>query len=235
MTANRWSQVRYQALTVPWEGIKQSGNQALITSACMYAGAMFGMQHNVFPVWIAVPLAIGCEWTYLSGISIAGKIRGSVWAWCINVTALLTSLVFGMLYILGLYGVIPEYPDPLLAGGLALAHILPLTLLSFFYAMTQRAKQAQSLSDAAALATRQQEQADRTREREEAWRDQQAVLETRKGQLELDRLERRMAAPVAPRAAVKRHACPYCGAALSAGQVGMAKRYSRCKQCPPTA
>jgi hypothetical protein len=185
--ASRWERVRYAVAAVPWHGLKTNGNQALITFAATYAGAMFSMQHNVFPLWIAVPLAVGFEWTYLAGIALAGDIRKGGWSVAISITAMLTSAVFGILYILGVYKVIPDQPTGEDAVWLACAHIVPITLMSFFYAMAHRAHHAQRIADADERAARAQEREDEQHELEQTWRAQQLGIEMERKQIDLER------------------------------------------------
>jgi hypothetical protein len=191
--ASRWDRVRHELARVPWHGLKQNGNQALITSAATYAGAMFSMQHSVFPWYIAWPLAIGFEWTYLAGIALAGDIRRGSWALAINATAMLTSAAFGMLYILGVYAIIPEHPEPLAAVLLAAAHILPITLMSFFYATAHRAHSAQGLADADAVTRRQQAIEDEQRALTDEWRREKLAIEIERERLALEKARQRLA------------------------------------------
>lgn len=185
--ASRWERLRHTIAALPWHGLKTNGNQALITFAATYAGAMFSMQHEVFPFWIAVPLAIGFEWTYLAGIALAGDIRKGGWSVAISITAMLTSAVFGILHILGVYKVIPEHPAGEDAVWLACAHIVPITLMSFFYAMAHRAHQAQRIADADAEAERAREQEDEQRALEQEWRAEKLQIEVAREQLGLER------------------------------------------------
>src|SRR5262245_50177821 len=191
--AGRWQSLRHELARIPWHGLRHNGNQALITFAACYAGAMFSMQHNVFPWWVAVPLAGGFEWTYLAGIALASDIRKGVWAVLISITAMITSAAFGMLYILGMYQVIPDHPDPMSALGLAAAHIVPITLMSLFYAMAHRAHRAQSLADAAAQQQRKDTIEDDRRELTDEWRRRKMELELEREQLALDRARARLA------------------------------------------
>ena len=232
--ASRWQQLRHEIGKVPWHGFKHNGNQALITFAACYAGAMFSMQHDVFPWWVAVPLAGGFEWTYLAGIALASDIRKGVWAVLISATAMITSAAFGMLYILGVYAVIPEHPEPWTAAGLAAAHILPITLMSFFYAMAHRAHRAQRLADDAKVQARQQTIDDEQRALTDEWRREKLAIEIERERLALERERAQLHQPSAPSAATKIYACPKCGAPLTAGQYSAAHRYGYCKACKPS-
>jgi hypothetical protein len=191
--AGRWQSLRHELARIPWHGLRHNGNQALITFAACYAGAMFSMQHNVFPWWVAVPLAGGFEWTYLAGIALASDIRKGLWAILISATAMITSAAFGMLNILGVYTVIPDHPDPLAAAGLAAAHIIPITLMSFFYAMAHRAHRAQALADTAAQQQRKEAIEDEQRLLTDTWRREKLAIEIERERINLERARLRLA------------------------------------------
>lgn len=141
-----WRQTARHIVTEPFRAAFEHGNQALVTSASAYMAAMFSMQHGVLPVWIAVPLAVGFEWTYLRGLSTSDKTRANGWANALNWTAMLTSAVYGILFILGYYNVIPARPEPGAAFWLAVAHVGPMTLLSFCYAGVRRSHKQEQLT-----------------------------------------------------------------------------------------
>jgi AraC-like DNA-binding protein len=133
----RWGFAR-SVIGEPLRAALRHGNQALVTFAAAYASAQFSMQHGVFPVWVAVPLAIGFEWTYLRGLATADQTTADGWVLALNWIAMLSSAAFGILYILGMYGVIPERPTGIWAIGLAIAHVVPVTLLLFAASMVSR-------------------------------------------------------------------------------------------------
>jgi hypothetical protein len=230
--AGAWDRLWHNGIIVPWHAFKTNGNQAFITSAAVYAGAMFGMQHDVFPWWIAVPLAGGFEWTYLAGIALASDTRKGIWSVVISAVGALTSIAFGMLYILGMYKVIPATPDPVLAFWLAAAHIIPITLMSFFYAMAHRAHHAQRLTDAENERTRKQTKEDDQYTRESKWRDEKMLIELERERLALDAMRAKLArgSTVAASGATSKP-CPKCGAPLSPGQYSVAHRYGHCSNC----
>lgn len=240
--AGRWERLRH-LVRVPWHGLKRNGNQALITFAACFAAAMFSMQHDVFPWWVAVPLAVGFEWTYLAGIALAGDTRNGVWAILISITAMMTSAAFGVLYILGVYNVIPDHPIGELAVWLAIAHIVPITLMSFFYALAHRAHRAQWLADDARRQKRQQERDDTQQALTDKWRDEKlgiAIererigLERERLALEHDRAQLTSGVPIAPTSApVKTRPCPKCGRPLAPAQYSNACRKDRgyCREC----
>jgi hypothetical protein len=230
--ADLWDRMWHNGVIVPWHAFKTNGNQAFITSAAVYAGAMFGMQHDVFPWWIAVPLAGGFEWTYLAGIALASDTRKGIWSVVISAVGALTSIAFGMLYILGMYKVIPATPDPVLAFWLAAAHIIPITLMSFFYAMAHRAHHAQRLTDEHEARIRKQAKEDEQHARITKWQDDKSEIELNRMRLELEAMRNKIARGVNVTVSVATSKpCPKCSAPLSAGQYSVAHRYGHCKNC----
>lgn len=227
-----WERALHIAITVPFYAIRKWLALFLITTGTLYASAMFNMQHGVFPPEIAYPLAIGIEWTYLSGLAYATEMRSGRWSGWMIVAGALTSGLYGVLYILGHYGVIPAQPDPMTALTLALAHVLPLIALLLLYTLCKRDYTAE-----------QRAYADRQREREEQWRDERLSLEIErereKAQIEQERerlaLERERLALTTQQAKAKTYGCPSCGASLTQQQAAIASRYGHCRTCKPTA
>lgn len=176
------------AFLEPLRAVWEHGSQACITAAAAYMVTMFSMQHEVLPIQVAIPLAIGFEWTYLRGLATADKTR-SGWGMALNIIAMLTSATYGILYILGVYEVIPKAPDQTAAFWLAVAHVAPMTMLSFCYANVRRAhkleehKRMVQHSDKRQDWELQQEEADRRFQREqdekrlkfEQWKEAQRV------------------------------------------------------------
>jgi hypothetical protein len=248
-----WERVLYHLVILPAYSFMKHGNQALITFASCYASAQFSMQHAIFPWWVAIPLAAGFEWTYLSGIILAGATRKGFWVMTINIWAMLTSVIFGMLFVLGKYDMFPEQPEGVLAVVLAAAHIVPITVMSLLYALAQRAYSKQEREDADKVAeqAKQLDDEQRLREeqqraREDRWRDEQLVIEIQRKQLALERervaLERERSQAVAPLVAPETASiapvpstkpCPKCGRPLSPQQYSNACRRDRgyCRSC----
>jgi hypothetical protein len=104
------------------------------------------MQHDVLPWWIAVPLAVGFEWTYLRGLANADKAGTTKWAPALNWAAMITSIVYGVLYVLGHYEVIPVSPTGWTAFWLALAHVIPMAVLSFCGANLRRVQKLEEVA-----------------------------------------------------------------------------------------
>lgn len=165
--------------------------QVLVTGAASFMSAMFNTQHGVLPPIVAWPLAIGFEAIYLSGLIAADRTVSSRWSTGMIVAASLTSFVYGLLYVLGVYGAIPEQPAGWAAFGLALAHVLPMPVLSLCAARLYHASKAHVLAAQRATeeAERQRIQAEKDAEvaRNQKWRD--AELERRlRNEQEEDRL-----------------------------------------------
>lgn len=129
---------RRVAFDEPFRAAWEHGNQFLVTAAAAFMSAAFSMQHDVLPIWVAVPLAVGFEWTYLRGLATADKTTNERWAVALNWSAMITSLVYGVLYVLGHYKIIPEQPGGWAAFCLAMAHVFPMTVLSFCAANLRR-------------------------------------------------------------------------------------------------
>lgn len=130
----------------PIKAAWEHANQAFVTAAAAFMSAAFSMQHGVLPIWIAVPLAIGFEWTYLRGLATADKTSKTRWAGALNWSAMITSVVYGILYILGHYNVIPEQPGGWTAFWLAVAHVFPMALLSFCGANLRRVQKSDEVA-----------------------------------------------------------------------------------------
>lgn len=174
--AGIWKSAWHTIVVVPFYAVRKWLALFLITSGTLYASAMFNMQHSVFPWWVAFPLAIGIEWTYLSGLAYATELRKSGWSnWMIGAGAL-TSGLYGVLYIVGHYEAIPARPTGAQALALAFAHVVPLIALLLLYTLCKRDFMAE-----------QRQYTDRQRQREETWRDEQLEIEIEKQRLDLER------------------------------------------------
>lgn len=127
--------------------------QTAITSASVYLVAMFGMSHHILPWWIAVPMALGFEWTWLRSIRTAGLVRkgadADLWINLLTWTALITVVAYGILYIIGLpsIGIIPEAPGKGWGIALALAKVIPIALMGFAAANLHRIHKQQVMAD----------------------------------------------------------------------------------------
>jgi hypothetical protein len=165
--------------------------QFLVTTAAAFMSAMFNMQHDALPPWIAWPLAAGFEIIFLSGLIAADRLAKSRWIGALVIAASLTSFTYGMLYILGIYAVIPSKPEGWIAVGLALAHVLPMPVLTLCAARLYHASRARAVAmeqaAADAAAKRNQEDEDSKVARARNWRDAEVARQLR-NQEEEDRL-----------------------------------------------
>ncbi len=235
-TASRAARLWHHGVVVPWHAVRQWFAVFLITSGTLYASAEFNMLHGVFPAWVAVPLAVGIEWTYLSGLAYATELRSNRWSTKMIAAGALTSGLYGVLYILGHYGIVPEHPEPDQAVMLALAHIAPLIAMLFLYTLCKRDFMVERRADQDVVIARQQTIADDDRARAERWRDEKLQIEIERDRLALDR-ERvrldRVRTRIGGGAPARTHACPNCGAALTPQQYSAAHRYGTCRSCKP--
>ena len=186
-TASRTARLWHHGVVVPWHAVRQWFAVFLITSGTLYASAEFNMLHGVFPAWVAVPLAVGIEWTYLSGLAYATELRSNRWSTKMIAAGALTSGLYGVLYILGHYGIVPEHPEPDQAVALALAHIAPLIAMLFLYTLCKRDFMVERRADQDVAAARQQTIADDDRARAERWRDEKLQIEIERDRLALER------------------------------------------------
>jgi hypothetical protein len=165
--------------------------QFLVTTAAAFMSAMFNTQHQVLPPIIAWPLAAGFEIVFLSGLIAADRTAKSRWITAMIVAASLTSFTYGMLYVLGIYGVIPPKPEGSVALGLALAHVLPMPVLSLCAARLYHASRAHAVAieqaRIAAEARRKQDEEDAAVARAQQWRDAEVARQVRNREEE-DRL-----------------------------------------------
>lgn len=173
--------------------------QFIVTTGAAFMSAKFNTQHDVLPGLIAWPLAFGFEAIYLSGLVAADRLAKSRWIMGMVIAASLTSFVYGMLYVLGSYGVIPDKPDGWVAIGLALAHVLPMPVLSLCAAKLYHASRAQAVAaeqtaieaeakrkqdERDATARRRQEDADAEARRTQELRDAEVARRLRNQQEE---------------------------------------------------
>lgn len=162
--------------------------QFLVTTAAAFMSAKFNTQHDVLPAWIAWPLALGFEIIFLSGLIAADRTAKTRWVGALVIAASLTSFVYGMLYVLGVYHVIPEKPEGLTAFGLALSHVLPMPILSLCAARLYHASRAQAVAIEVAAkeaeARRRQEEEDAKVARARQWRDAEVARQLRNQEAE---------------------------------------------------
>ena len=183
---------------VAWEPIATAYElfpQFLITTASVYMVAKFGTAHDILPGWIAWPMAIGFEWTWLRGVATAGKVtRGGPaerWISLLTWTAMITVVCYGVLYILGLksIGVIPEHIGPGWGVLLALAKVVPIALMGFASARLHSIYKQQQQAEKDATKEREREEQDEERR---AARARLITLQEQQDAIEVERQRRQM-------------------------------------------
>lgn len=171
--------------------------QFLVTSGSVYMVAQFGTTHSILPREVAWPMAIGFEWTWLRGVATAGKMKKSqesdLYIGLLTWTALITVVVYGVLYILGLesVGVIPKKLGIEWGVPLALAKVIPIAVMGFASANLHRIHKQQEIAAAEAAAERARQEVERDRlqaeadaERRRIQADADAAAERRRIELE---------------------------------------------------
>lgn len=222
---SRWRSIVNTILAPLWFSVKQWFAVVLITFGTLYASVLFSMQHNIFPWYVATPIAIGITWTYLSGLAYATAIRvKSGWTTPMILVGALTDGLFGVLYILGRYGVIPEQPGIYASVALALAHIVPLIILLIIFTYCKRNYLVELASD-------KREQEERQRARDDDQYEYEKKIRDAKLELTLARERLKLEALVVKDNDEK--TCDKCGAVLSKGKFGAMKRYGYCNACKP--
>ena len=218
--ASRFEKAFNDFVVIPFKGARSWFPLFLITTATTFASAQFSSQHNLFPWLVAWSLAIGVEWVYLSGLAYADKTRASRYVWSMVGSGAFTSALFGVLYILGEYKVIPDNPEGLTAFGLALAHVLPLIMVLFCYTLVKRqyVKEQQAANDFLAELDR------REKERQSKIADLRLAVTEAKARETIAKLS----------SVSNDYCCPSCGMQLNAKQFAAAKRWGKCKRCNAT-
>ena len=173
-----WQTVIAGPLYAAWDILPQF----LVTSGSVYMVAQFGTTHNILPRAVAWPMAIGFEWTWLRGVATAGKMRKSkesdLYIGLVTWTALITVVVYGVLYILGLesVGVIPKRLGAWWGVPLALAKVIPIAVMGFASANLHRIHKQQEIAAAEAAAELLRAEEARARLKDEAEAQRQRLL-----------------------------------------------------------
>lgn len=207
-------------------------HQALISCASVALMAQFASSSHILDPLVGYALAVGVEWAYLRGL-VADSKATTAWGARLNWSAFVVVVLWGFLWSLRAYGVLSEKPDGALAGGLALAHVLPIAWLSLCSAMSHRAMvQAEGATALADEATRRALAIEVERKRAEIalWEEGQAAkrrVQAAGASSENARSPQQREEDAGP----KVYACPACGASLDMKQYAAAKRWGRCKGC----
>jgi hypothetical protein len=216
--------------------IGRFGHQLLITSASVSMTAQFASSHNILWGPIAWAMAIGFEWAWLRGLAQAGETR-SVWVNRMVKAGASSVVVYGVLWCLIRYEVIPDQPGPEWGIALALAHVLPIAYMAYCSANIHREIEQQR----AARIERLQDERDalelerlRKEQELELWHRAQQI----KAALRRGASHARPAAPpiqVSYPAPVPVYECPRCGSEMTAQEEGArvrhGERWRGCKAC----
>lgn len=228
--ASKLEKAWHYIAVVPFYAIQKWFALFLITTGTLYASAMFNMQHGVFPPEVAYPLAVGIEWTYLSGLAYATELKNNnKWSTGMIIFGALTSGIFGILYIIGHYNVIPDHPDGWIAWILAMAHVLPLIALLLLYTLCKRDYRTEQIEIEKIELDRELEYRNRQKEREEIWRDEMLKISLDKERLVIETERANMS--LMSKKPDKIYHCPNCNIELTQQQYAVANRWGHCPAC----
>ena len=193
------------------------------------------------PLPANIAVAVGAEWAYLRGIASSGK-GDARWVTALNWGALVLVVLYGMLWGGRKFGALAETLTPGAAWLLTAVHIIPLAFVSLAAAMVHRSAVAVEQAEAAIQLTAEQERQRRMQEQRddlalEAERKEQEIALWMKGQHAKALVQAQIGAQSAVQGSTETTAafrCPGCGAELTQGQYGAAKRYGRCRACRPS-
>lgn len=225
-------------IKAPSKAAREFGAQCLITSASIAMNAGFAQSHGILDPWFAWAQAIGFEWTYLRGLASAGKTR-SKWVDYMNMIAFVSVILYGVMFCLVQYHVIPDQPDKVLAVFLSLVHVVPIGMTGFCAAMIHRAVKLEDAAKEDVAMSKEDERLARI----QAARDELEIERLRKQQ-ELDlwrqaqELKQSLKSASKPLQATERPPCPICGVELDAQDHALYKsaqarnaKFRGCKPC----
>lgn len=222
---NRFITLANATIAPLWYTIKQWFSVALITTGVLWASVQFNIQHDIFPIFVAIPISVGVTWTYLSGLAFATAItKANKRSHAMIIIGAITELLFGTLYVAGKYLLIPEKPQGMLALTLVLAHTLPLILLLVIFTYCKRAYMLELHTTAQLELDRTQALVDDRSAYERQVRDAKLRLILRREEIKLEQLESDVKTSDAK-------TCDNCGAMLTRASYAAMKRYGTCSQC----
>jgi hypothetical protein len=157
-------------------------HQVLISTASVSILANYAADSGFLAVPFNIILAIGIEWAWLRGMASA-RVTSSPWVGALNWSAFGILVLWGLLWGLKQYGVLPEQPHGALGWVLAASHVLPVAWLSLCAAMThadaerelaqiERIRTARAEAEAEAERQRQTAIAEEERQRQAALADE---------------------------------------------------------------
>lgn len=144
-------------------------HQILISTASVALMGQFASSSGILDPFVGYALAIGIEWAYLRGLASDSKTQ-TEWGARLNWSAFVIVVLWGCLWCLHAFKVLPETPDGTLGYILAAAHVVPIAWLSLCSAMCHRASMQAEAAKQEAIEAERREQARKEREAENALR-----------------------------------------------------------------
>jgi len=136
------------------------GGQTLITSAGVSMTAAFSTSHGVLDPAFAWAMAIGFELSWLRALAHSGRVRGSKWVKWTIATGALSVGIYGVLWGLIRYDVVPSSEFGGWGWVLALAHVVPIVVMNYCAANIHREIAELEQRDAETAAKKAQQRAD---------------------------------------------------------------------------
>ncbi len=229
----------------PIELVISQPHQALISSASVY---LVAAEAGILIEWPwNVALAVGAEWAYLRGLT-SGQGVQTRWAAALNWSAVALVVLYGSLWGLRRFALVPDVPPWWGAIILTAIHILCIGAVTLCSAMCHRAALIAERTTAAAEADLGREiehkRALMHLELERQWKEQQLAQASARAQLEIEISKkqahaamrsassrmRRDARPASMDAAEQK--CPNCGAEIASRSTWLAaRRWGHCEAC----
>lgn len=250
MTTTFRTPTLYEAAIVePLSLVKSQPYQVMISTTSVVIMASFAGHSGLVPWYIGYVLAVGIEWAWLRGIAYDSQ-APSRWGIALSWVAVIIIVLWGGLWSLIVYKVIPDPPGTYWGIGLAIAHIVPIAVLSLCSAMAHRTAhiarhQQQSEADRARLEFEQQQAAEDARlarwiKAQETRAEQEAALLRTKAEIRAAGRASKAHAASASDAAdalpesinAGEQKCPGCGAHIESRPKWLAaRRWGRCSAC----
>jgi hypothetical protein len=218
-------------------------HQVLLSTGSVAIMAQFAAHGGIVDPLVGYLIACGVEWAYLRGLASNAK-APTRWAEVLNWSAFGIVVLWGVLWVSSVYGAfsIEQVRGSGWAWVLAAFHIVPVAWLSLCAAMTHSAAAQLEVRRATAVAAevkaRDDERARWTESLERQRAERMMDIETRtaaaRARRELDATIPMASAKMPAEASAKATmplACPRCGASLTTGQYGAAKRWGCCAHC----
>ncbi|HEU5013933.1 MAG TPA: hypothetical protein VFT66_15540 [Roseiflexaceae bacterium] len=179
----------------PVDLIKDQPHQVLLSAGSVAIMAAFASSAKIVDPLVGYCIAGGVEWAYLRGIASDARAR-SKWGTLLSWSAFFIVVLWGVLWVLKMYSIIPEQPTPLEGVGIGLAHIVPVAWLSLCSAMCHRTMLQAEINAAtqhqqtAAARHREMEEQRMQFERAQAEADRKFARDQQEKQLKFEQWER---------------------------------------------